>query len=76
MLSPGQKQCQRQKEAVGGLDATSRGCWGSYMPPRDSDCQRLTLTSNLSVKAVSVLWLSISEVGFCASRLWPVPTKQ
>lgn len=32
MFSLGQKQCQRQKEAVGGLDSASPGCWGSYLP--------------------------------------------
>lgn len=32
MFSSGQKQCQRQKEAVGGLDSASPGCWGSYLP--------------------------------------------
>lgn len=32
MFSSGHKQCQRQKEAVGGLDSASPGCWGSYLP--------------------------------------------
>lgn len=32
MLSSGQKQCQRQREAVGGLDSASPGYWCSYLP--------------------------------------------
>lgn len=32
MWSSGQKQCQRQKEAVGGLDSASPVCWDSYLP--------------------------------------------
>lgn len=32
MFSLGQKQCQRQKKAVGGLDSASPACWGSYLP--------------------------------------------
>ena len=69
MLSSGQKQCQRQKEAVGGLDSASPGYWGSYLPA----------TGLILLKAVTHLQprckgcqhffcLYISKVGVLRSR--------